>query len=722
MEAVFLKVLNMGIAAGWLILAVVLLRFLLRKAPKRLVCLLWAAVAVRLACPVTLQSVLSLIPSAETVSPDMLYAQRPAIQSGIAAVNRAVNPVLAASLSPEPAASANPLQILTAAACLVWLLGLAGMLVYTAVSYLRLHRQLAASVCIGGRVWLCDNIPTPFILGVARPRICLPSGMGEAEREPVVAHETAHLRRLDHIWKPLGFLLLAVYWFHPLCWLAYALFCRDLELACDESVVRTLDKRGVLAYSEALLACSAPHGRVGACPLAFGEVGVKARIKAALNYKKPAFWLAAAAVAACAAVAVCFLTDPAGKKSAAAQTAALEAGDVYVSSECLYMNPLSSFYAADGDSGSRYLIGADSFTVSDRATGAQQVVSPVTWRWQDFPWTGAEWDALFDTSVGSLADPSQRDAALQYQPLGDSSFLLRTNGQLWLAATYRRSDGTQSLWSIYSLVPESEAPVRAASAAASQSAAGSAAASDTQAEVSAVTSQSAAGSAAQTDAASDAQAAAPDYTIPAELIVDATPGIASERPAFDAQSRVTQDELVSLHGYALGMTLAETQKIWPIPQGMLDYGIRMTPERGNTDLVVYVGNMDYVFRPYGDTLPGDYDNYTLDEIYYGETSFCTAKEALPVLRDIRLGTAIGDALKSLPGNHVPQQWATDQLYGELRRPNSADLAYLTELGWYTITIYTDSAWLDLTFGYSGKLWIATAYARHNDDPLADLKD
>ena len=193
----------------------------------------------------------------------MLYAQRPAIQSGIAAVNRAVNPVLAASLSPEPAASANPLQILTAAACLVWLLGLAGMLVYTAVSYLRLHRQLAASVCIGGRVWLCDNVRTPFILGVARPRICLPSGMGEAEREPVVAHETAHLRRLDHIWKPLGFLLLAVYWFHPLCWLAYALFCRDLELACDESVVRTLDKRGVLAYSEALLACSAPHAPLG---------------------------------------------------------------------------------------------------------------------------------------------------------------------------------------------------------------------------------------------------------------------------------------------------------------------------------------------------------------------------------------------------------------------------------------------------------------------------
>ena len=310
MDAVFLKLLNMSVTAGWLILAVVVLRFALSKAPKWVRCALWVLVGLRLLLPFSVESALSLIPSAETVSPDILYSQTPAITSGIPALNRAVNPVISSALAPAAGASANPIQIWTAVSSRVWLAGIAAMLLYAAFSWLRMRRRVKASLNVRDHIYLCDDIQAPFILGVVRPRIYLPSGLSAETEAHVIAHELAHLKRRDQLWKPLGFLLLSVYWFHPLIWLAYILLCRDIELACDERVIRGMEKGDMLSYSEALYSCSAPRRLVMVCPLAFGEVGVKERIKAVLNYRKPAFWILAAAVAACAVVAVCFLTNP----------------------------------------------------------------------------------------------------------------------------------------------------------------------------------------------------------------------------------------------------------------------------------------------------------------------------------------------------------------------------------------------------------------------------
>ena len=325
MTDIFLGFLNRSLAAGILILAVVLVRLVFKKAPRWLLCALWALAAVRLVCPVSIESVLSLIPSAEPVQPEIIVSAQPAITSGIPAVDAIVNPPLAAAFTPSPAQSANPLQIWTFLAACVWLAGIAALLLYAAVSALRLRLRVRTAVRLEQNVYQSEFVSSPFILGVIRPRIYLPFGLEAGAQAMVLAHERAHLRRGDQLWKPLGYLILAAYWFNPLCWLAYILFCRDIEAACDEKVVRELGEGCKAAYSRALLACSAPKKLITACPLAFGETGVKSRIKSVLNYKKPAFWLVLAAVLVSAAVAVCFLTDPKREDPAQNPPAAEEA-------------------------------------------------------------------------------------------------------------------------------------------------------------------------------------------------------------------------------------------------------------------------------------------------------------------------------------------------------------------------------------------------------------
>ena len=310
MSAVFLKIMNMSITAGWLILAVVVARLLLKKAPKQIHCLLWGLVAIRLVCPFSLGSVFSLIPSSETIPQDITLQQEPAIDSGITAVNDIINPVIAKSFTPAPADSANPLQIIVSVAAIVWLSGIVVMLAYALVSCVKLKKTVSVCVPAGERILACDEVKTPFILGVFRPVIYVPSSMSGKTLDLVICHETAHLRRRDHWWKPLGYLLLAVYWFNPLCWIAYILLCRDIETACDEKVIRDMDKDDRAAYSQALLDFSFPRRRTAACPLAFGEVGVKERVRGVLNYKKPAFWIILTAFVACIFLAVCLLTDP----------------------------------------------------------------------------------------------------------------------------------------------------------------------------------------------------------------------------------------------------------------------------------------------------------------------------------------------------------------------------------------------------------------------------
>ncbi len=311
MAAVFLKLLNLSISASWLVLAVLVLRLGSKRSPKWMNVLLWGIVALRLVLPFSIESALSLIPSAETVSPAAVqFAPAPTITSGVSVIDNAVNPSLSEHFAAVPGMSVNPLYVWTEIAGWVWLIGLGAMLLYALVSYLRLRRRVSVSLPIQENIYLCDAISSPFILGIVKPRIYLPSGLDEVQRQNVLAHERAHLARYDHWWKPLGFALLAVYWFNPLLWLAYALLCRDIELACDERVIRTMDESAVKTYSTVLLACSMPHKAVISCPLAFGEVGVKERVRNALHYKKPAFWVVAASAIVCIAVAVCFLTNP----------------------------------------------------------------------------------------------------------------------------------------------------------------------------------------------------------------------------------------------------------------------------------------------------------------------------------------------------------------------------------------------------------------------------
>lgn len=310
MTDLFLKIVNMSISASWLVLAVILLRLVFQKAPRRFMPVLWGIVGVRLLLPFSIKSALSLIPSAETISPEIMYAREPAIHSGIPALNSAVNPVLSGSFAPAPAASANPLQVWIPLAAVIWIAGILVMLAYTAFSYARLRGQVKTAIRLQDNIYQSEHVASPFVLGLFRPRIYLPFRLSEQDMSHVIAHERAHIKRRDHWIKPLGYLLLCVYWFNPLLWLAYILLCRDIELACDERVIKNLSADQRADYSEALLSCSVRHRMIAACPLAFGEVGVKGRVKNVLNYKKPAFWIIVAAVAACVVVAVCFLTDP----------------------------------------------------------------------------------------------------------------------------------------------------------------------------------------------------------------------------------------------------------------------------------------------------------------------------------------------------------------------------------------------------------------------------
>lgn len=325
MESLFLKLLNMSITASWLVLAVIVVRLLLRKAPKSISCLLWILVAIRLICPFSFESILSLIPSAETIPPQIIDSKTPTINSGISILNNTINPIISDSLAPNNGDSANPLQVISGIASIIWIIGIVCMVLYAAVSFIRLHRKTREGVEVQKGIWLCDRIDTPFILGLARPRIFLPSTIQKDDMKYVLAHEKAHLKRYDHIWKPLGFALLAVYWFNPIIWAAYILLCRDIELACDEKVIRDLGFESKKPYSNALINCSVTRNMVSACPLAFGETSVKKRIKSVLNYKRPAFWITICAIVASIVVAVCFLTNPPSKQKSLELDAELDA-------------------------------------------------------------------------------------------------------------------------------------------------------------------------------------------------------------------------------------------------------------------------------------------------------------------------------------------------------------------------------------------------------------
>lgn len=310
MSELFLEIVNRSIAASWIVIAVLILRFCLKKAPKWVNVLLWGIVAVRLIFPFSIESALSLIPSAETVSPSIMMETAPSVQTGVPALDQVINPVIDHSLSPAPGASANPLQIWISVMAAVWLAGAAALLLYSAISYWRLRRRVREAVILRDNIYQSENAGSPFVLGIIQPKIYLPYSVDSGALAYVIAHEQAHIRRRDHWWKPLGFLLLTVHWFNPLLWLGYILLCRDIELACDEKVIREMGSEQRADYTQALVSCSVSRRSIAACPLAFGEVGIKERVKSVMNYKKPAFWIILASALICAAAAVCFLTNP----------------------------------------------------------------------------------------------------------------------------------------------------------------------------------------------------------------------------------------------------------------------------------------------------------------------------------------------------------------------------------------------------------------------------
>ncbi len=310
MEDIFINILNMSITASYFALAVIILKGIFRKIPKWISCILWGLVGLRLILPFSFESILSLIPVTQTIPSDIIMSREPHITSGIPMLNSVVNPIISESFTPDPSYSVNPLQVITFILSVLWLTGIGAMLIYTAVSYYLLRKKTLPSIKNEDGTYICDLIDTPFISGIINPKIYLPSTVNEEDKSLIIAHEKAHIKRGDHLWKPLGFLLLSVYWFNPVLWIAYILLCRDIEAACDERVLRDMDTAEKKRYSEVLISCSAPKKIITACPLAFGETGVKSRIKNILSYKKPALWIIITALILSFVLSVCFISDP----------------------------------------------------------------------------------------------------------------------------------------------------------------------------------------------------------------------------------------------------------------------------------------------------------------------------------------------------------------------------------------------------------------------------
>ena len=374
MTELFLQTVNLSYRVSFLILAILLLRLLLKKAPKWISVALWGIAAVRLLIPFSPESVLSLVPSGDLVTPEIMLDPMPTIQSGIPAVNDVINPIIQQSFAPAPGASVNPLQLWLPVAAALWLAGFAAMVLYTLISYWNLKRKVSDGVQIRDRIYRSRNAPSPFVLGLIRPRIYLPEGISEKDEVFVIAHEEAHIRRRDHWWKPFGFLLLSLHWFNPLLWLGYIFLCRDIELACDEKVIDALGEEVKADYSQALLNCSVSRRRIAACPLAFGEVGVKQRIKSVLHYKKPAFWILIAAIVISLAAAVCFLTDPIDRQNAGIRDISVRGNGKQSVDVLLDYSNLWGGYSVEMVPFDAQEYGADGMTPYDGALGKYRVM------------------------------------------------------------------------------------------------------------------------------------------------------------------------------------------------------------------------------------------------------------------------------------------------------------------------------------------------------------
>jgi len=440
MQALVIELINRSVSAGWIVLAALLLRAVFFRAPKAVRGLLWIPVGIRLILPVTVESAWSLLPSPETVSPAILTGE-PSIHTGVNVFNSAVNPALTEMAG--RGAGAEGLQIALTVFSALWLAGTAVILLYGAVSYLLLKKKLISAVRLRENIWQTEAAPGPFVLGLIRPRIYVPFGMAGDDLAFAAAHEQAHIRRGDHWVKPIAYLILAAYWMNPLLWLAYSLLCRDMELEADERAVHGMNMAGKKAYAGALVAANVSRRAVSACPLAFGGSDIGTRVRNILHHKKPAFWSLLAGGAACAALAVCFLTNPVEP----AVTAPVESGGGEtvdcVFADVVYMNMLSSYYPFGG-TGYLYRFGESSFSIVNETTGeAVRTFSGLDWDWQ--PLTQETWEAMFSEGLGK-ADITQY-ADRKMITLSSDYRLFKMDGEIWLM----QISDNGFVWSIYEL-------------------------------------------------------------------------------------------------------------------------------------------------------------------------------------------------------------------------------------------------------------------------------
>lgn len=310
MSAVFLQVLNMSLTASYVILFVLAARLLLKKAPKIFSYALWGIVLFRLICPFSFESLFSLLLiNPEPIPSNITYAELPQINTGIDLFDSAVNPILSAQTAAQ-GASINPMQIWISIGQWAWFAGITVLLIYSIISLLCLRSKLIGAVKWQDNIYLADHIESPFVMGLLRPKIYLPSTLSEQEHEYIILHEQTHIKRLDHIVKIVAFLVLTVHWFNPLVWMAFFLCVKDMEMSCDESVMKGMDTDIRREYSASLLSLATGRKIVAGIPLAFGEGDTKSRIKNVMNYKKPTFWIVIVALVAVLAVCIGLAVNP----------------------------------------------------------------------------------------------------------------------------------------------------------------------------------------------------------------------------------------------------------------------------------------------------------------------------------------------------------------------------------------------------------------------------
>ncbi|MBC8571396.1 M56 family metallopeptidase [Zongyangia hominis] len=351
LEQVFLQILNMAFTASFVILLVMVARLFLKRAPKIYSYALWSVVLFRLTCPFSFESVLSLLPTrAKPIPVDIMQAQAPRIDTGIRVLDRVVNPVLPA---PAATASVNPMQVWIWTGAVIWLTGIAVLFGYSLWKFFRMRSVLKGATLESGNVYLLPGLDTPFVVGLFRPKIYLPTGLTEVERRYILLHERAHIHRGDHVVKFVSFLLVCAYWFHPLVWAAFFLSGKDMEMSCDENVIKRLGSEAKRGYSSTLLSMATGRRVIGGTPLAFGEGDTKGRIKNVLRYKKPAFWVALIALLVVAGICVGLLTNPKEKgaeqvpeESSSLQKTALSTDEISAKAEQTYPGYVIE---ADGD-------------------------------------------------------------------------------------------------------------------------------------------------------------------------------------------------------------------------------------------------------------------------------------------------------------------------------------------------------------------------------------